>query len=237
MNVAKFINDQVEAIEGVKNADALLKALANAGAGFGFDFGGIATIPNELKSFKQYAYIYRWPPGWFERYSARGYYNADPVIDRLRSSARPFAWHEAARDSTRDPLVMNEARDFNLKFGFTVPIHTLSGELASVTFGGGRFEMSAADRHALHMIAIYAHYKVVDLMGDRPPGLVSVALSPREREVLQWCSDGLPTRKIADRMSITENTVESHVANACVKLNARSRVQAVAIAMRSGLLK
>jgi PAS domain S-box-containing protein len=62
------------------------------------------------------------------------------------------------------------------------------------------------------------------------------ALSPREREVLELLADGLTSAEAAARLSVTEETVQTHVRRSMSKLNARSRTQAVAAAIRRGLL-
>lgn len=62
------------------------------------------------------------------------------------------------------------------------------------------------------------------------------ALSPREREVLAGIVDGLHDREIAERLSISPRTVQSHVLAILNKLGARSRAEAVAIALRNNLI-
>ena len=62
------------------------------------------------------------------------------------------------------------------------------------------------------------------------------ALSPRELDVLQLIRDGHKNKQIADRLSISENTVNFHIKNIVGKLGANDRTHAVTIAVRRGLL-
>lgn len=62
------------------------------------------------------------------------------------------------------------------------------------------------------------------------------ALSPREVEALHLLSLGLRTAEIAWRMGIEEVTVGKHIASARRKLGARTREQALALALRDGVL-
>ncbi len=57
-------------------------------------------------------------------------------------------------------------------------------------------------------------------------------LSPREGEILGLLADGLTGQGIADRLSLSPETVRTHVRNATSKLGATTRVQAVALAVR-----
>lgn len=61
-------------------------------------------------------------------------------------------------------------------------------------------------------------------------------LTPREIEVLQLIRDGHKNKQIADRLTISENTVNFHIKNIVEKLGANDRTHAVTIAVRRGLL-
>jgi DNA-binding NarL/FixJ family response regulator len=62
------------------------------------------------------------------------------------------------------------------------------------------------------------------------------ALTPREAEVLRYVADGLTNKAMALKMGISEHTVKFHLGSAMNKLGAASRAEAVAIAMRRGLI-
>jgi DNA-binding response OmpR family regulator len=61
------------------------------------------------------------------------------------------------------------------------------------------------------------------------------ALTARELEVLQLLAAGLDQRAIAGALVITPHTVAKHIEHILIKLPARSRAEAVAIAYRRGL--
>jgi DNA-binding CsgD family transcriptional regulator len=63
-----------------------------------------------------------------------------------------------------------------------------------------------------------------------------VRLSPREREILQWCLVGKSTWAIGEILSASEKTVEWHLTRAYAKLGATSRVTAVVKALNLGLI-
>jgi NarL family two-component system response regulator YdfI len=61
-------------------------------------------------------------------------------------------------------------------------------------------------------------------------------LSERESEVLALLAEGAANKEIAARLHITERTVKAHVTGIFNKLGVNSRAEAVAVALRSGLL-
>lgn len=71
-----------------------------------------------------------------------------------------------------------------------------------------------------------------DSGSDRPVA----ALSAREREVLALLAGGASNKEIALALGLSVSTVKFHVAAITEKLGARSRVDAVAIAVRTGLV-
>jgi len=62
------------------------------------------------------------------------------------------------------------------------------------------------------------------------------ALTPREVDVLRWLSRGNANKAIAAQLSLTEETVKSHVRNILAKLGANDRTHAVAIALKRGII-
>ncbi len=62
-------------------------------------------------------------------------------------------------------------------------------------------------------------------------------LTPREREVLQALAEGLESREIARKMSITVETERTHMVNILHKLGVHSRLQALVFAARHGLVE
>jgi two-component system nitrate/nitrite response regulator NarL len=62
-------------------------------------------------------------------------------------------------------------------------------------------------------------------------------ITPREREVLRALAEGLDTEGIAERLSITVEEERAHMAALLVKLGARSRLQALVVAARLGVVE
>ncbi len=70
---------------------------------------------------------------------------------------------------------------------------------------------------------------------QQPQTIGDPPLTSRETEVLRYLMDGWDTDRIAGTMSITRTTVRNHVQRLLRKMNAHSKLEAVAIATRLGL--
>jgi DNA-binding NarL/FixJ family response regulator len=59
-------------------------------------------------------------------------------------------------------------------------------------------------------------------------------LSPREREIMHLMAEGLTAEAIGEKISVSVETVRTHVRNVIRKLQARNRVHAIAMALERG---
>jgi DNA-binding NarL/FixJ family response regulator len=64
----------------------------------------------------------------------------------------------------------------------------------------------------------------------------AATLTPREQEVLALLADGLVNKQIAARLGISTNTVKTHLELLFDKLGVATRAEAVATAVKEGLL-
>ena len=62
-----------------------------------------------------------------------------------------------------------------------------------------------------------------------------IALTPREREIMVLVTEGLSNRQIAERLFVSERTVETHVSHVLAKLGGSTRTDIVAWAFSTGL--
>jgi two-component system response regulator NreC len=97
--------------------------------------------------------------------------------------------------------------------------------------------------HAACRGELYVHPSMTRaLLHDLQPAFISEdvsveLLTPREIEVLRLVAKGYTNRQIAEELTISVRTVESHRANLMDKLNLRSRVELVRYATKHRLLE
>jgi NarL family two-component system response regulator LiaR len=65
---------------------------------------------------------------------------------------------------------------------------------------------------------------------------MSERLTAREKEILSLISEGADNKTIADRLVVSPHTVRTHVQNLLAKLGAHSKLEALTIAARGGLV-
>jgi two-component system nitrate/nitrite response regulator NarL len=88
-----------------------------------------------------------------------------------------------------------------------------------------------ADDVAWAISAVSRHRTIWD---ERNPALALA--SPRELEVLSMIAAGYLTSDIAARLVLSSETIKSHVQNVLLKFGAHTRAEAVAIAVRAGVV-
>ena len=92
-----------------------------------------------------------------------------------------------------------------------------------------------AGKAVIHPSLTQAFIEEVQLV-DRPT-TAEAPLSPREVEILQKIAYGATTKEVADQLGISFHTVKTHLERIFEKLGANDRAQAVAIAIRKGLVE
>jgi DNA-binding NarL/FixJ family response regulator len=73
------------------------------------------------------------------------------------------------------------------------------------------------------------------LLSERATRSQSV-LSKRECEIMALLAEGLTGEQVAERLVLSPDTVKTHIRNAMTKLEAHTRVHAIAIALREGFI-
>jgi DNA-binding NarL/FixJ family response regulator len=108
----------------------------------------------------------------------------------------------------------------------TAELEEVLGTVRSISRGGARIDPTVASQ----LLSEFQSYQSAEAADAFQP------LTPREREILRRMSEGLPNKTIANRLSISERTVTTHIANIYTKLHVNNRVSAIQEAMRRRIL-
>jgi LuxR family quorum sensing-dependent transcriptional regulator len=168
----------------------------------------------------RYIVLGHWPMEWAQRYFERQYVRRDPTIFHAANGTAPLLWGDIdfERHAPAARRIMDEATEFRLRDGLTIPQLTIDGLRMGVSISGDRLDRS---REALvHFVAIssYAVSRALEIRASTEAA--PVELGSREREALRWASEGKSAADTADIMKISVRTVERHL------LSARDRLQA-----------
>jgi DNA-binding NarL/FixJ family response regulator len=71
---------------------------------------------------------------------------------------------------------------------------------------------------------------------SRPSTQRVPSLSKREREIIELLAQGMTGEQVAEHLVLSSETVKTHIRNAMGKLEASTRVHAIAIALREGFI-
>lgn len=187
---------------------------------------------------------------WKRYYFDQGYHKTDPVAQTHHGFRGSYTWSEVkSLDASKtEQAIWGDARDGGMREGLIVPIapRRPSQTTVRMTTQAERFAPDALP--LLQSIAvIYAFATSSHCMTPQdiapPPATKPPAPSPskevlteRELECLYWSARGKSNPEIATIIKLSRHTVNTHIENAKRKLGVATRVQAVAIAHRLGLL-
>ena len=245
--MAISLDQTYEVIEKLNRAvtpQAICDSLTSFTSRYGLTSMLAGTIParHELTrdAQSQHLLVSAYPPGWRDRYIEQRYVHIDPVVSRIKRDLSPFLWSEAApfiqeEHSAQVKRMFGEAGEFRLKAGFAVPLITLEGAAATVSLAGDAVDLPPEALGMISMISTFAIARAIDLR-DKERKRQGPKLTPREVECLKWAADGKTEWEISAILNVSEHTADKHLANAHRKLGAANRAQAVANAIRWGLI-
>ena len=207
---------------------------AMAGAATALDLSCFAYLALQHEKTGKPRLITTYPSRWTARYLHNSYQIIDPVIGEALQTTEPFRWgigFPSRFTSMAQQQLFDEAAQFGIRLGFTVPIHDGHGPVAALTFAADerrpQFE-KCIDSYGrvLQLMAMDFHAHVRRKLANER-GVDGIRLSPREFECLEWASRGKSAWEIGCILGISRNTVAYYLENAKEKLGVRTIAQAV----------
>lgn len=235
-------NDALQRFSAAGSIDEITELCRFHCRQLGFDnFVYALRIPTHF-SASRLILIDGYPSSWVNHYFTQAYFKVDPVMDYCARHIVPIQWHNMVIEPTSmSAKMMNEAAEFGLKVGITMPIHGSNGELGILSFTLNRtvtagYEVTQYALPYIQLLAAYLHEAVRRVSGlNEDAG--KLQLSSREQECLRWVADGKSSWEIAKILSLSERTVNFHLNNAVLKLDSSSRQHAVVKAVLQKLIR
>lgn len=181
------------------------------------------------------------PSAWVESYCENNFGLLDPVARMSANTTKAFTWETAYR-GTELTYELAEfiglAEDHGMKAGIACRCNAYREDdietLMSIETSG--YKLREEYFAIIAYILPHLHEAIcrIDKTVQDPENLPNFTL--RERETLKWAYEGKTAWEIGVILSISERTVKFHLNNIYKKLDVTNRLQAIAKAIRYGLV-
>lgn len=228
--------DFCQRVMALADPDEIRSAIEHELADFGIEYITCGDLPIPGRPPNAGLLMNTRPEAYTRRYLAKNYTPIDPALTEMQHTLRPFTWNDIRtfrKPEKRKLLIVDEARDFKMTDGMTIPIVTASGEVSAFCPSGEKPQFDARSRSAIELISIAgfqalrrAEFELKQAQAAKP------LLTLREREIMHWVAAGKTDEEIGEILNLSSNTTAWHLKNAMRKLNTTRRAQAVAIAVR-----
>ena len=235
-------------IAAVANGDDLDATVRLITRGFGFEsfMWGICMEPQPCAAASHYTYM-TVSPEWPKRYDRLNYIEIDPRVRGIAANALPIVWDQRTfRESSGEvDAFLDDALSFGIASGITFAVKDARARPAMMALSSAmpfndeaRLQQINSNFGDIMLFGQYFHELIMTGLLDKAIGPLNQgrALSPGERECLGFIARGLASEDISERMSITVRTVQMHVDSMRTKLGASNRQEAVALAIKRGII-
>lgn len=232
-------------IEELQNADSenqIIKTLSKIAIKIGcsqFQYLPTPDSPNALS--EQLLRTGNYDAAQKEIYQCETSAIIDPARHMAIKEGNPVFWRRiflSARGAKERELI-NKLRADGIKDGLSIPIHGPLGCIAILNLAAKSIlEIDEALLEDLSIIALIGFQKLkkclAKSLGKSRPLPV---LTNREIECLEWVLEGKTNWEIGVLIGVSARTVQFHLGNCQIKLNAQNRIQAAVQALIHGLIK
>lgn len=216
----------------------VFRFLKRASSDVGFDAFTLFGMPSADASLRQSTMLGTWRPELVAAYDEFELGGESAVLKRASRSPLPFTWQieaiNAGLPDCKRQRAIDLFSDFDMRQGLVCPVHVPDQPPFLLEFTGRNIPEEPSILHSMHMVALHATERLRSL--TKPKRTDSVRLTPRELDCLNWTAEGKTSGEIAIILGISEHTVTHYLGLAAHKLNSNTRPQAIAKALRLGLI-
>lgn len=230
--------DQLHAMQSIQCEHQLFQIILLLSKELGFDYCAYGLrMPFPMANPKTVMFN-NYPDAWQEQYQARNYLEIDPTVQIALRSNQPIIWTDDLFRPVRD--LWEEASSHGLRYGWAQSIRDFNGAVGMLTLSRSNESITEIELYAkgfkMAWLAQAAHLGMSRCLTPKLMPEINAKLSKREIEVLRWTADGNTSSEISNIIHITERTVNFHINNVMVKLNADNKTSATIKAAMFGLL-
>ncbi|MCM2472995.1 LuxR family transcriptional regulator [Rhizobium sp. CG5] len=234
------VGDFITEINGFKTQFDVFRLMKRLTEAFGSRAFMVMNLPSATSlNLSSNSIITNWPAELLAEYDQIPLFSSSPVISRLRNSTAPFRFDIEVIAKERDASTMETARGlfkrFRMSHGAYFPVHDASGTRGAVSFSGDRAPFTLLEMMELTYISTHIYNRLAEIrdLDTR----ATDTLTEREIDCLNWTAAGKTSVEIAEILGLSEHTINHYLNRATKKLDTVNRTQAVAKALRLGLIK
>ncbi len=159
----------------------------------------------------------------------------DPLVRAALSATTPVRFLDIVDDLNLCPVIeglYSLMAKHGIRDGLSMQIVNRQGQVnyASIAFGRPIDDFSEFDRRRIHACTtMFLHHSE-----SLCPPTTRSNLSRKEQQVVDWIAKGASHKDIARRLSLSPNTVRTHIERSYEKLGAHSRTEAALSAIKLG---
>jgi DNA-binding CsgD family transcriptional regulator len=182
--------------------------------------------------------ITSWPSELLTKYDAEGLLQTSTAVHHIRRSSLPINIdvHHLNADlaGDRKNRIVELFEKYRMPRGAFFPVCDPAGDRGGIGFSGDRGVFSSCEMLQLHMICTHVFERLYHV--GRQDQKAGEDLTQREIDCLNWTAAGKTSVEISDILSLSEHTVNHYLNRATKKLDTVNRTQAVAKALRMGII-
>lgn len=178
--------------------------------------------------------------GWEDYYLENNCIDVDAMAIEAYASAGVYNWNHFSSSRKLSVQQLNifkaSEQEAGLFHGTTFSVHGPNSSKAVVMACSSQKNLKVEPTfHDFANLAAHQYHSCY-LSINKLDTVKPKKLSEREHDVLRWAATGLTKTQIAERLNLSSHTVDYHMRNVLVKLNAKNTTAALATAIREGLI-
>ena len=179
--------------------------------------------------------ISSWSTEFVMRYDQAAQTGDSPIIGRLHSSTIPFLVDlDDPKGTSSDGDMRTLFTSSKMQRFAVFPVSDPEGQRGAVSFYGDRPILNEQEMMELSLLSIHLFDRLYQIgRSDQRPG---EGLTEREIDCLNWTAAGKTSAEISEILGLSEHTVNHYLNRATRKLDTVNRTQAVAKALRTGII-
>ncbi len=184
-------------------------------------------------------FVIEWPNDWRHYYLSSGLVEHDPVVAALAHRQGPFTWSELRTDrqlSSAGTEVLQRLSDHGWTEGLVVPIPRGGTRFGLISLAGRGRHFTPNEKSLIALLSICFHERVRAMASAHGFPVPPAGLTEREIQCLGLIAHGRSDRAVGVKLGIAQSTAHEYLENAKRKLKARTRAEAVALAVSLGII-